>query len=173
MQAEAQKLYAAIDAEHAAAIRSALEELLNDAAGGRHPPRPGDLQQHAARRCRTCHTIGYVGGKIGPDLTRIGQIRQPRDLVESILFPSASFVRSYEPVLVRTADGQVHQRQAEEGRCRTRSSLTLAADKEVRIAREDIEEMLPGKVSIMPAGLDKQLSLQELADLVEFLRNCK
>jgi hypothetical protein len=33
--------------------------------------------------------------------------------------------------------------------------------------------MQPGKVSVMPAGLDKQLSLQELSDLVEFLRNCK
>ena len=42
-----------------------------------------------------------------------------------------------------------------------------------RISRGEIEEMLPGKVSVMPAGLDKQLSLQELADIVEFLRNCK
>ena len=48
-----------------------------------------------------------------------------------------------------------------------------AADKEIRLARSDVEELLPGKVSVMPAGLDKQLSLQELADLVEFLRNCK
>ena len=54
-----------------------------------------------------------------------------------------------------------------------RSILTLAADKEVRIARDEIEILQPGKVSIMPAGLDKQLTLQELSDLVEFLRNCK
>ena len=51
--------------------------------------------------------------------------------------------------------------------------LVLAADKEARIAREDIEEVQPGKVSIMPAGLDKQLSAQELADLIAFLRACK
>jgi hypothetical protein len=51
--------------------------------------------------------------------------------------------------------------------------LTVAADKEVRIAKDEIEIAQPGKVSIMPAGLDKQLSLQELSDLVEFLRNCR
>jgi hypothetical protein len=51
--------------------------------------------------------------------------------------------------------------------------LVLAADKEHRIPREDIEDVQPGKVSIMPAGLDKQLTPQELADLIAFLKNCK
>ena len=58
--------------------------------------------------CASCHAIGYVGGNIGPDLTRIGQIRTERDLVESIVFPSASFVRSYEPIQVQTVDGKVY-----------------------------------------------------------------
>jgi putative membrane-bound dehydrogenase-like protein len=168
--AAAEKLYAEIDAE-LATQRSRLEETLAQLP-------PGDIRRgqtifnSSKLSCRACHTIGYVGGKIGPDMTRIGQIRQPRDLVESILFPSASFVRSYEPVAVRTLDGQVYS-----GVVKVDSPveviLTLAADKEVRLAREDIEIAQPGKVSIMPAGLDKQLSLQELADLVEFLRNCK
>ncbi len=57
--------------------------------------------------CATCHTIGYLGGKIGPDLTRIGGIRTERDLLESIVFPSASFVRGYEPALIVTRDGRV------------------------------------------------------------------
>ena len=38
---------------------------------------------------------------------------------------------------------------------------------------DDIEEMRPSKVSIMPAGLDKVLTSQELADLVAFLKACK
>jgi putative heme-binding domain-containing protein len=170
VQAEAKKVCAAIDAEH-----DHQSERL-EAALATFPP--GDIRRgqtifNSTRvSCRNCHTIGYVGGKIGPDLTRIGQIRQPRDLVESILFPSASFVRSYEPVLVRTREGEVFS-----GNIKTDTPsdvvLTLAADKEVRIERADIEELLPGKVSVMPAGIEKQLSLQELADLVEFLKNCK
>jgi hypothetical protein len=43
----------------------------------------------------------------------------------------------------------------------------------VRIRRRDIERIEPSRVSIMPAGLDKVLSRQELADLVAFLRACK
>src|SRR5438105_14417788 len=58
--------------------------------------------------CATCHAIGYLGGTIGPDLTHIGKIRSERDLLESIVFPSASFVRSYEPVMIATKNGKVY-----------------------------------------------------------------
>jgi hypothetical protein len=40
----------------------------------------------------------------------------------------------------------------------------------VRVARSDIEELLPGSISIMPAGMDEQLSRTELADLLAFLK---
>jgi putative heme-binding domain-containing protein len=170
VQAEAAKLYATIDADHAQQSQRLEETLVALPAGD---IRRGQTIFNSTRvSCRNCHTIGYVGGKIGPDLTRIGQIRQSRDLVESILFPSASFVRSYEPVLVRTSEGQVHSGNLKKD-APDEIVLTLAADKEVRIARDEVDELLPGKLSIMPAGLDKQLSLQELADLVEFLKNCK
>jgi putative heme-binding domain-containing protein len=170
VQAEAARLYAAINADYEQQSERLEAALASLPAGD---IRRGQAIFNSTRvSCRNCHTIGYVGGKIGPDLTRIGQIRQPRDLVESILFPSASFVRSYEPILVRTTDGQVHSGNIKKD-APDEIILTLAADKEVRLAREEIDALLPGKVSIMPAGLEKQLSLQELADLVEFLKNCK
>ena len=50
--------------------------------------------------------MAYVGGLIGPDLTKIGSIRSDRDLLEAIIFPSASFVRSYEPMKVDLLDGR-------------------------------------------------------------------
>jgi putative membrane-bound dehydrogenase-like protein len=170
VKAQAEKLYSELDAEFAQQSAN-LEGLLASLPAG--DIRRGQAVFNSSRTsCRACHTIGYVGGKIGPDLTRIGQIRQGRDLLESIVYPSLSFVRSYETLAVRTLDGQVHS-----GVVKTDSPveivLTIAADKEVRIPREEIEIMQPGKVSIMPAGMDKQLSPQELADLVEFLRNCK
>ena len=46
-------------------------------------------------------------------------------------------------------------------------------DKEIHIPRKDVEEMKPGTVSVMPAGLDQQLSAKELADLLAFLRSRK
>ena len=43
----------------------------------------------------------------------------------------------------------------------------------LRIAKSDIDQRRAGKVSIMPAGLDNQLTPQQLADLVEFLMTRK
>jgi len=51
--------------------------------------------------------------------------------------------------------------------------LVTGPQTEVHIARSDIAEMHQGTVSIMPQGLDTQFSMQELADLVAFLKNTK
>ena len=37
------------------------------------------------------------------------------------------------------------------------------------IPRAQVEEMEPGTVSLMPAGIDKQITPQEMADLIAFL----
>lgn len=170
VQQDAEKLYAELNKDYAAQ-RTKLDEVLKELPKG--DIRRGQAVFNSAKAsCIACHNIGYVGGKQGPDLTRIGGIRTERDLLESILFPSASFVRSYEPLTVVLKDGRqfsgVPKKDAPD-----EMILVLAADKEQRISRNDIEEVRPGKVSIMPAGLDKQLSTQELADLIAFLRNCK
>jgi putative heme-binding domain-containing protein len=122
--------------------------------------------------CLTCHAIGYVGGHVGPDLTNIGQARTERDLLESVVYPSASFVRSYESMLVTTKSGDEYSGVV---RRDTPDEVLLATgpNTEMRIARSEIGEMRPGTVSIMPAGLDEQLSRQELADLVTFLKAAK
>ncbi len=39
--------------------------------------------------------------------------------------------------------------------------------------RSQVDEMRPGTVSVMPAGLEQQLSPEDLADLVAFLKACK
>jgi putative membrane-bound dehydrogenase-like protein len=122
--------------------------------------------------CSVCHAIGYAGGRLGPDLTTIGTIRTPRDLVESIVYPSASFVRSYEPYTVTTKSGDVVG-----GLLRKDSpeEVILAAGPgaETRIPRREIAEMAPGTVSIMPQGLDALMTKQELADLITFLKTTR
>ena len=122
--------------------------------------------------CSACHAIGYQGGKVGPDLTRISEVRGERDLLEAIVYPSASFVRSYEPMIVATKDGEEHS-----GVLRREDAneilIATGPTTEMRIARADITEMRPGAVSVMPQGLDEQLSRAELADLLAFLRNTK
>ena len=126
----------------------------------------------AKSACATCHAIGYLGGRLGPDLTRIGGARNERDLLEAIVYPSASFVRSYEPFVVLTKGGEefsgVLRKDAPE-----EVILATGPETEQRIARKDIAELRPGSVSIMPQGLDQVLTRQELADLLAFLKAAK
>jgi len=122
--------------------------------------------------CSSCHKMGYLGGDAGPDLTAIGTVRAERDLLESIIYPSASFVRSYEPMIVHTKSdeefsGVLKKDAADE------VILATGPNAEARILRSDITDMRPGTVSVMPAGLDEQLTKQELADLVAFLKATK
>ena len=145
-----------------------LESMLTSLAGG-DVRRGQDVFNSAKAACFSCHAIGYMGGRIGPDLTRIGQIRGERDLLEAILFPNASFVRGYEPVSITTTSGEVHGGVLR-NESRDEVVLGTGAGQEVRIARQNIKEMLPGNVSLMPAGLDDQLTRQELADLLAFLK---
>jgi putative membrane-bound dehydrogenase-like protein len=163
-------LLAELDAEHAKR-KEHLDAL--EASLDRGDIRRGQAVFNSTKAaCSSCHAIGYLGGKVGPDLTHIGKIRSGRDLLESILYPSASLVRSYEPVQVTTKRGVVHNGLVRKD---TPEEIVLAinATEEVRIRRRDVEEVQPSKVSIMPAGIDKVLTKQELGDLVAFLKACK
>jgi putative membrane-bound dehydrogenase-like protein len=170
VQKEAEKLYALLDV-NAAKQRARLEELLAGLKGG--DIRRGQAVFNSPKNaCVSCHTIGYLGGKVGPDLTRIGRIRTERDLLEAIVFPSSSFVRGYEPVVIYTKNGTSHNGVIRQD---SKSEIVLATgvNQEVRIPRSDIEDMRPSQVSVMPSGLDQQLSPRDLADLVAFLKACR
>jgi putative membrane-bound dehydrogenase-like protein len=151
--------------------REKLEQLIGNLSSG--DVRRGQLIFNSQKAsCSACHAVGYLGGTIGPDLTRIGAVRNERDLLESIVFPSSSIVQGFEPVRVSTKQGKdfnglVKRSTPDE------IVLVLGVNQEARIARSDIEEMLPSKLSVMPAGLDQQLTPQELADLVAFLKACR
>jgi putative membrane-bound dehydrogenase-like protein len=123
--------------------------------------------------CFSCHAIGYRGGDFGPGLSRIGAVRGERDLLEAIVFPSASLVRSYEPVQVSLQDGGsvlgIIADQSDDS-----LSLRLAPGApSMVIPRKSIRGIAPAQTSLMPAGLDEQLSRQELADLIAFLKSMR
>jgi putative heme-binding domain-containing protein len=151
---------AAKDAERLTTLLASLS------AGDRR--RGQDVFNGQKAACSSCHTIGYMGGRIGPDLTSIGRVRSERDLLESVVFPSASFARGYEPVVVTLRSGETRSGVL---RSDTRDAIVLATGlrDEVRIPREQILDMQPGSVSLMPLGLADQLTPQDLSDLIAFL----
>ncbi|MBL9209133.1 MAG: HEAT repeat domain-containing protein [Opitutaceae bacterium] len=153
----------------AARQNARVDELL---AGVKH----GDIRRGPAlfnserTACKLCHTIGYLGGKLGPDLSSIGKIRNERELLEATIYPSATFVRGYEPFVATTKGGETHggilRKDAPD-----EIVLATGPDTEQRIARADLTDLQPGPVSPMPPGMDAILSREELADLVTFLKS--
>jgi putative membrane-bound dehydrogenase-like protein len=119
--------------------------------------------------CNTCHRLGYGGGNLGPDLTRIGRVRNRRDLLEAILFPSASIVRGYEPVSLELESGLVVSGIIT-GETSDTVTVAMDAEKTMNLKRDSIAEAYPSAVSPMPAGIIKLLTVQELADLLAFLQ---
>jgi putative heme-binding domain-containing protein len=174
-------------AAHPENVRAAAEALLSKSAA---PSASGRLSELAAllpqgdvRRghllfqnprsaCSTCHAMAYTGGTLGPDLTKIGAARNERDLLEAIIFPSLSFVRSYEPMIVKTRGGADHLGIVKK---EDNSEVVLATGPqlETRIPRADIVAMDPAPISLMPQGYDGIFTPQELADLVAFLKASK
>jgi putative heme-binding domain-containing protein len=170
VQKAAEELYPRINAD-LVEQGATLERILRELPAG-DVRRGQAVFQSTKAVCTSCHAIGYLGGHVGPDLTLIAAIRTKRDLVESIVFPSASIVRSYEPVSIETRSGMIYNGLVKQETA-DQIELVTGPDRTERIPRSDIEEIRPSKISVMPAGLDKLLSRQELADLVEFLQTCK
>lgn len=164
-------------------VKPAVAELLvklREARAGRlerlvaleGQPTKGDLERgrvlyFGKAICSTCHTLGPEGGKLGPDLTSIQRDRSAHDLLEAIVYPSATFVREYETYRVRTKAGDytgIIQKQSPEA-----VVLGTSPQTSVRIPRPEIVSMEILDVSMMPQGLDQLLSPQEMADLMAFL----
>lgn len=136
------------------------------------PHRGSEVFFTSRATCSSCHTIRGKGGHVGPNLSMIGAARSPSDLLEAILYPSASFARGYEPYVVATRDGHVYNGLIIR---ETANALVLATPEraEIVLSRRAIEEIAPAKVSIMPQGLDANLSRQELIDLIAYLGSLK
>jgi len=118
--------------------------------------------------CYGCHRAVGRGGNVGPDLSKIGRIRSKAELLESIIFPSLTIAPEYRAYQVATRDGRVVTGLVvrDSGEAITLRTTELA---EVRIARKDVDEMALSAVSLMPEGLEKTLTRQELCNLLEFL----
>ncbi|MFM7118450.1 MAG: hypothetical protein ACKO0N_17625, partial [Planctomycetota bacterium] len=120
--------------------------------------------------CSNCHQIAYVGGQIGPDLSRIGATRTRRELLEAIAFPSNRQEQSYRAEKFALIDGRVISGLVEE---RDGKQLTIRTgiDQRTRIEVDEIEQRLPSDLSLMPAGITAALTPQQLSDLLAFLES--
>ena len=122
--------------------------------------------------CSTCHAVGREGGTIGPDLTTIGAIRSGRDLIESLVLPSATIAQNYDTYVVVTDEGKMIK-----GILARRSKETIvlydASGAELRLRTDAIDEMEVSRRSLMPDGLLEIVTREELRDLLAYLQSLR
>lgn len=134
-----------------------------------------DLSAAAARgkevfrkNCSTCHRLENVGVEVGPDLLSALRNKSGETLLADILDPSREVDPRYINYVLTTADGRALTGMIA---AETPSSLTLrrAERAEDTVLRSQIEEIKATAKSVMPEELEKQLSKQDVADVIAYL----
>lgn len=126
----------------------------------------------AGVQCRMCHRVGDQGKAVGPDLTQIGKKLDRAKLLESILEPSKAIDPQYVTHLVETTDGRVLAgvlvRKTDK-----ETVLKTADGKEVTIPAAEIEQAVTQQKSLMPDLLAREMTAEQLADLLAYLSGLK
>lgn len=120
------------------------------------------------RECASCHRLDREGAAVGPDLFGIRNQPKPAILLH-ILVPDHEITQGFAAYTVATKDGRVLTGLIAS---ETPTSLTLRQPlgKEDTILRTEVEELAASKQSLMPQGLEKNISKQEFADLLAYLK---
>lgn len=122
--------------------------------------------------CAKCHVVGKEGKDIGPSLSEIGSKLSREALFESILFPSAGISHNYEGYIVETEDGLVVSGLLVS---KTPDKVVLKTVEGIQreVAAADIAEMNKLPLSLMPADIQKTMTVDDLVNVVEYLQTLK
>ncbi len=168
LKTEAARLLPAPQARNAQPLPPIAELLQRkgDAAHG------ADVFSRSEVNCISCHRVNDRGVDFGPGLSEIGDKLGKDALYEAILDPSAGIAFGYEGWQIDLKSGdQAYGIVASE----TADELVVKDPRAVstRIKKADIINRRQLKTSIMPAGLQQNMSTQDLVDLVEYLSSLK
>jgi len=148
-------------------LREEVDRLTAILAQGAGNPYQG--KQLYSQSCGKCHTLFAQGGKVGPDLTTFKR-DDLRGMVLNVVQPSAEIREGFENYLAQTADGRTLSGLIADQDAQT-VVIRSAEGHDATIARDDIEELRAVKVSLMPEGLLKGYSDEQIRDLFAYLRS--
>jgi putative membrane-bound dehydrogenase-like protein len=165
-----------------AALKARAEKVLSDAAPADRKQVLEDYQivldmkgDPAAGRavfqkhCAACHRIGDVGYTFAPDISDSRE-KTPTQILTDILQPNRAVDANFFNYAALTYDGLTHDGILT---AETPTSITLkqGEGKEVTLLREDVDQFASTGRSLMPEGLEKEISHQQMADLIAFIKN--
>lgn len=119
------------------------------------------------RICGQCHIIHDRGIEVGPNITANGR-GSFEQLLVSVFNPSLVIGDAYRSVTIRTTDGTVVTGLLI-SRDDRKTVVKTQGGKEVSVQAEDIEIFQQDKKSLMPEGIESQMTPQEMADLFALL----
>lgn len=121
--------------------------------------------------CYRCHRFDGRGGITGPDLTAVGRRFNSHDLLEAVVEPSRVISDQYRSVKIITTDGKVVV-----GKLTDQSGNILLVMKDAlnpaditMVERDQVDEIIPSDVSLMPEGLLNTFTQDDVLDLFAFL----
>ena len=120
------------------------------------------------RACRKCHAVNEDGEAVGPDLATV-RTRPAAAILSDILQPNESIAQTYEAYVVETSDGETYEGViGPQGP--TFVTLRREGGEEDVIERPRIRSMRAAQLSAMPNDLEQQVSVEQMADLLAFIR---
>ena len=134
-----------------------------------------NLKGNAARgrtffeaRCVSCHRSGDLGYAVGPDLASV-QSRGAESLLISILDPNRESAPNYTAYLLETNDGEQFTGIISN---QTADMVTLTGPNASvqSVPRVRIERLVSLEHSLMPEGLEADMSAQDVADLLAWIQ---
>ncbi len=151
--------------ETGASDRASVVEKFRAAAGlDADVLRGGDVFE---RHCAKCHVAQGRRGRIGPDLAGINN-KTREELLTHILDPSFEIQPNYTNYIIVDHDGRIYDGLLAG---ESANAITLKGELEnVTIPRAGVAEMRASAVSLMPEGFENDLSRQDLADVIAYLR---
>lgn len=134
--------------------------------------RRGDLARGRAvflRTCASCHRYGLDGHAVGPDLSDV-RSKTPEQILLDVLDPNRIVEPRYRATTLLLDDGRVVSGlvvQESAGQITLRQSGGI----ETSVESGQIEERKSDEKSLMPEGVEKDISVDDMVDLIEFLRS--
>ena len=125
--------------------------------------------ENAGVQCKNCHRWKNQGQQVGPDLDAIGAKQTRQQILKSILEPSQDIDPKFMTYLAERADGKTVAGIIV-GRDGKQTTLRQIDGKSITIDNAEIEVFAPQNKSLMPELLLKDLTPQDVVDLIEFIR---
>lgn len=123
-------------------------------------------------QCRNCHRINGRGKELGPDLSKIAQKNDASKLLESIVEPSKEVDSKYAALLLQTTDGRVHTGLLVE---KSTTHVVLKDNQHtlIRVPSDQVALLVAQKKSLMPELLLRDMTAQQVADLLAYLSSLR